>query len=362
MVLDSGDIFGVDDRADRAACVLDCYTLLGCDALALGDQDLLRGQLTPSQLTERLPFLCANLEPTEVDHSAIPGTLILERSGARIGLTAVINEEIWDLDELLFETGYRVTPWREALDAALTELEAAGCTVTILLSHLGVADEVAAAGEFAERLDLIVGGHAGLFQHEAETGEGAPIVWPGRLGRYLGVARISLEPDDHGALLSYEALPIDNRWEREPVVVERLRRYETERYDHWLENYYTPTSEPLYHGPADCGACHTAELEQWRGTDHAHAFATLVENGDERNLECVRCHTTGFGRPGGFGDAELTPQLTEVGCQSCHETSREHPYDSADVPAVTPDDCLRCHKPDRDDDFDYTRDYELVFH
>lgn len=342
--------------------MLDSYKLLGYDALALGDQDLLRGELAPAQLSEQLPFLCANLEPLESDRPPIPGTLIIDRQGVRIGLTAVINEGIWDLDELVSGLGYQVTPWREALDAALSELEAAGCSVTILLSHLGVSDEVAAAGEFAERLDLIVGGHAGLFQHEAWTGEGVPIVWPGRLGRYLGVARISLEPDDRGALLSYKALPIDDGWERDPAVVERLRRYETERYTHWLENYYTPTSEPLYHGPADCGACHTAELEQWRGTDHAHAFATLVETGDERNLECVRCHTTGFGRPGGFGDAELTPQLTDVGCQSCHETSREHPYDSAQVPAVSPDDCLSCHKSDRDDDFDYTRDYELVDH
>ena len=33
---------------------------------------------------------------------------------------------------------------------------------------------------------------------------------------------------------------------------------------------------------------------------------------------CLRCHTTGFGRPGGFISLEKTPDMINVQCEMCH--------------------------------------------
>ena len=37
----------------------------------------------------------------------------------------------------------------------------------------------------------------------------------------------------------------------------------------------------------------------WDGTPHAHAYATLEKGFKEFNLDCVSCHVTGYGKPGG---------------------------------------------------------------
>jgi hypothetical protein len=40
--------------------------------------------------------------------------------------------------------------------------------------------------------------------------------------------------------------------------------------------------------------------------------------------ECIVCHTVGFGYQGGFTDAKKTPQLKDVGCESCHGPASLH--------------------------------------
>jgi hypothetical protein len=55
-----------------------------------------------------------------------------------------------------------------------------------------------------------------------------------------------------------------------------------------------------YAGQAACQPCHSQEYTQWQGTPHAHAFDTLRQQNRHFFPQCVGCHTTGFGLPGGF--------------------------------------------------------------
>src|SRR5437667_268963 len=60
---------------------------------------------------------------------------------------------------------------------------------------------------------------------------------------------------------------------------------------------------------------------------HAHALATLETKHKASDANCLKCHTTAFGREGGFqpgAAASGHPDLARVGCESCHGPGGEH--------------------------------------
>ena len=92
-----------------------------------------------------------------------------------------------------------------------------------------------------------------------------------------------------------------------------------------------PTSAE-YVGSEACVGCHEAEASTWAAGPHARAMATLAADGKDGDSECQACHTTAFGKPGGFDPAHgLAGQddLARVGCESCHGPGGNHVADGA---------------------------------
>ena len=79
-----------------------------------------------------------------------------------------------------------------------------------------------------------------------------------------------------------------------------------------------------YVGSATCASCHQQEYEQWQATAHAHAFESLRSNQAVHKKECVPCHVTGFGKPGGYAIDRGDVDRENVGCESCHGPGFEH--------------------------------------
>jgi hypothetical protein len=80
-------------------------------------------------------------------------------------------------------------------------------------------------------------------------------------------------------------------------------------------------------GSQACAGCHASEHATWKGQAHARALASLETQGESRDPECLACHTTGYGRVGGFpagGDPQAHPDLAAVGCESCHGPGGQH--------------------------------------
>ena len=124
-----------------------------------------------------------------------------------------------------------------------------------------------------------------------------------------------------------------------------------------------------------CGHCHTGSIEQWAGTGHAEAYDDLAAAGEDTNLYCLQCHTTGFDSHINFGDTVITdpgpehsgfddyypPQTPEdemradmlkgVQCETCHGSMGPTIYNhSPDVTFATRTEggeemsqCTRCH-------------------
>lgn len=112
---------------------------------------------------------------------------------------------------------------------------------------------------------------------------------------------------------------------------------------------------PSFVGSKECSYCHPGEYERFMEhankakSDHSVRLMAPKLTPEERR-ECYECHTTGYGRPGGFRSFEETPDLAHVGCESCHGPGSEHvltghPDDI--VGNLTLDVCRPCHEDDR---------------
>ncbi len=118
-----------------------------------------------------------------------------------------------------------------------------------------------------------------------------------------------------------------------------------------------PEAPHGYAAASACVTCHTNEFTRWTYSDHARAaWTSLLKRNETDNVECVGCHTTGFGQPGGFG--ELTSanlgRFKAVQCEACHGPLAGHPDDPRVVAqAITPETCLGCHDEANSPDFDY---------
>ena len=73
---------------------------------------------------------------------------------------------------------------------------------------------------------------------------------------------------------------------------------------------------PTYVGAKKCKVCHTDIFTSWMETAHARALSALTGEAAE-NVNCLQCHTTGFGA-GGYGSGAQTPDLSNVQCEACH--------------------------------------------
>jgi hypothetical protein len=96
---------------------------------------------------------------------------------------------------------------------------------------------------------------------------------------------------------------------------------------------------PCYVGAKKCKACHLKQFQTWEQTRMAKSFellragaaadaktkAKLDPKRDYTHDEkCLGCHTTGYGKPGGFVSLEKTPELLGVQCESCHGPGSEY--------------------------------------
>jgi hypothetical protein len=114
---------------------------------------------------------------------------------------------------------------------------------------------------------------------------------------------------------------------------------------------------PLFSTASGCVSCHLSQFTQW--TFHAHKEATqrLQVREKAQNPECLSCHSTAFGEPGGFGEPSQfnLSRFGGVQCEVCHGPLVGHPHHSEHAPLL-PDEqtCLRCHDEANSPEFDYT--------
>lgn len=106
---------------------------------------------------------------------------------------------------------------------------------------------------------------------------------------------------------------------------------------------------PQYAGFPTCAECHMSILTTETNTPHAQAFTALKQAKEDKDAQCLSCHTAGYGLPTGFVSGMATPQLAGVQCENCHGPAGTHaanPGDPAAVPRVelAATVCGGCHR------------------
>ncbi len=119
--------------------------------------------------------------------------------------------------------------------------------------------------------------------------------------------------------------------------------------------------DKTYVGSESCQECHEDQYESYSAYSkkaHSYESVKVMRKGltEAEYLECLQCHATGFGQPGGFTSEDQTPHMRNLGCESCHGPGSDH-VDSGDpddiVGELSPADCERCHNSERVENFKF---------
>ena len=100
----------------------------------------------------------------------------------------------------------------------------------------------------------------------------------------------------------------------------------------WIPSAQSEKTEKLifYVGMKKCKNCHPEHVETYSGRKYARNFRILEMRDKDRASECLPCHTTGYGKQGGFVDIDKTPDMKNVQCEACHGPASLH----VDAPTV----------------------------
>lgn len=117
----------------------------------------------------------------------------------------------------------------------------------------------------------------------------------------------------------------------------------------------TKSKIPKYVGSSACKPCHGKEYSSFMiYAKKSRSFESIerVKKGltEEEIKGCYYCHTTGYGKPGGFISPEKTPHLKNAGCEVCHGPGEVHvkTKNPQDIKRhITMKDCEICHTSER---------------
>lgn len=118
---------------------------------------------------------------------------------------------------------------------------------------------------------------------------------------------------------------------------------------------------PVFVGSKACSQCHEEQYATFnKYSKKAHSWRSIAVMQPKLKpnelKECFECHTTGYGKPGGFVSEQATPDLAQVGCETCHGPGSAH-AESGDPKLIRrkPElaTCQACHNSQRIEDFGF---------
>ena len=344
------------------------------DAVAVGERELGFGLSTLKADAEAgLPLICANLY--EGNKRLLPPFVTKKIRGAKVGIFALLGEKPRELAEL--ELRDPAGEGRAVLDELRKE-----CDFVILLAHME-------RGKLLDLLpaltgvDLVIRGHMAVGdtvrENCADTLGSAvesvrkTVLFAGDRGRNIGFAVIAAHGDEKPLIVESRLIHLDRDVADDPDMVEEVKKYREEEglmrkklqlSKNLTRDAATGRIVDRYLGIEMCRRCHADIMPRFVSSKHFRAFETLRQRDASTKAECVACHTTGYGRPGGYDpetEQKGAPYLQGVQCEACHGPGTLHARDGSYVKSAR-ESCRVCHTAKWSPDFEFESYWKRAIH
>ncbi len=364
LLVDLGDNFKGSTRQGKlkAQTMMKALARMNYDAITLGDKDLLYGNGFLNSL-QNIPWVAANLQLEGL--TLPPSRTKVLANGLKVFITAVADPD------LFYASSDSNATLSDPLAALQRELDTARKSespdLVVVLTHMP-------RGKGMKFLDLpgvdvVINGH---IEKDSDVIDMVPVekvgkifVQPGPLGQKMGELLVRIHPDGEKTY-QQKMVRLDSKAPMDPEMTQLYDAYNAEVEELFMATLAAKRKQKqnrVYATDQTCLTCHAKDHDLWSKTGHSRAYAALEEVNKSFDPECLACHTTGFGKPGGFISEIDTPGLKNVQCEMCHGARLEHTQNprggfAEEAKAA----CGTCHVKKHSPKFNFSRYWPRIRH
>jgi len=276
LLLDCGDTFHGTAPAvkTRGAALVPVLNALGIGAMT-AHWDFAYGPARLKELAGELgyPVLALNCYEKESDRRPFPASILVEVGDVSVGVVGIAATILDKTMPPSFAEGLRFTLGREELPLEIERLRDRGAELVVVLSHLGLPQDLRLASE-VDGIDVLLSGHT---HHRLEAPierNGALVIQSGVHGSFLGRLDLTVR-DGRVVAHAHRLYEIDETCPIDPTVA-RLVEEAVGPYREELGRVVGQTGIPLYRGEMLSAGMDTFLLDSIR---HATGAEIAFSNG-----------------------------------------------------------------------------------
>ncbi len=353
LVLDSGYFVSYDEdiKKLKSEYILKVMSEIGYDAINLSEKDI--SQIGKKKLLNlNLPFVSSNifhLESMELlTKPYIIKSFTTSNKEIKIGIFGLAQQINLEKEGLIIKEPINVA--KEIVKELKNK-----CDIIIVITQLNKEKSLLLAKE-VEGIEIIICDRFRSPKERLTKVDNTIILQPGYQGEYTTAIKLYLDDKEKIASFKEKYVSFDNTTPLNKEIVKIIDEYKKKIKEKALTEPISPFIQPIYVGTKKCSQCHQKQYKKWKKTRHAKAFYSLQKAKEDKNPECLKCHTTRFKQDNGFWNYETTPDFINVGCEECHGLQIH------DMKVKTPstneeirNNCTKCHTNDKDPEFNFEK-------